>query len=250
MSNYPSRGQHGRIVRELGIRILSGELAPGMILDLEELSSQYGVSRTVMREAVKVVAGKGLVDSVRRRGTFVQDQSQWYRLDPDVLRWQFETAADVALFRQLNEVRLMIEPTAAALAAERRTEDDLDALGDALALMAQHQPGSDVTKFIEADLAFHSALLKATHNDLAASLSVVIEIGLATRDTLIHSRPTPTRESLRAHRRVLDSVVARDPEEAERRMCVLLASAASDLIAALEQDPGPTLGTDLDRQMP
>ncbi len=248
---YPSRGQHGRIVRELGIRILSGDLPPGTILDLEGLSRQYGASRTVMREAIKVLAGKGLVDSVRRRGTFVQAQSQWYRLDPDVLRWQFEATADAALFRQLSEVRLMIEPTAAALAAENRTEDDLDALGDALALMAQHQPGSDATKFIEADIAFHVTLLKATHNDLAASLSVVIEIGLATRDDLIHSRDTPTKESLRAHRRILDSVAAREPREAERRMRVLLASAASDLSAAFEgQQPRAVLSTDLDHKSP
>src|SRR4051812_683720 len=131
MSGYTSRGLHGQVVHALGLRIMSGQLPEGATIDLPALESELGVSRTVIRESLKVLTAKGLVDARQKRGTIVRDRSRWNLLDADVLRWQADTPTP-ELLTQLDELRGMIEPGAAALAARRRDDDDLDSLDTAL----------------------------------------------------------------------------------------------------------------------
>ncbi|KOX01766.1 MULTISPECIES: FadR/GntR family transcriptional regulator [Streptomyces] len=230
MTPYARRGVHGQTVEALARRILGGEIPEGATLDLVALQSELDVSLTALRESLKVLAAKGMVDARQKRGTFVRARADWNLLDADVLRWQFEGGgadeADRALLRNLAEVRAIIEPAAVRLAAERRTDDDLAALDAALAAMGEHD--TDPVHAVEADLAFHRALLAATHNELLERMEMVIESGLAHRDRLVHSSPH-SEDPVPAHRAVLDAVRDQDPRAAEAAMLALLEQAGRDL---------------------
>src|SRR3954469_3669050 len=139
MTPYARRGVHGQTVEALARRILGGDIPEGATLDLVALQSELDVSLTALRESLKVLAAKGMVDARQKRGTFVRSRADWNLLDADVLRWQFEGGrageADRSLLQRLAEVRAIIEPAAVRLAAERRTDADLAALDAALAAM-------------------------------------------------------------------------------------------------------------------
>ncbi|AEY85523.1 FadR-family transcriptional regulator [Streptomyces hygroscopicus subsp. jinggangensis 5008] len=230
MTPYARRGVHGQTVEALARRILGGEITEGATLDLVALQSELGVSLTALRESLKVLAAKGMVDARQKRGTFVRARADWNLLDADVLRWQFEggltAEADRTLLRDLAEVRAIIEPAAARLAAQHRTENDLVALDEAITAMERQ--GDDATHAVEADLAFHRALLAGTHNELLERMEMVIESGLAHRDRIVHSSPH-SEDPVPAHRAVLDAVRDQDPQAAESAMRVLLDQAGRDL---------------------
>ncbi|MER8011832.1 MULTISPECIES: FCD domain-containing protein [unclassified Streptomyces] len=229
MTPYARRGVHGQTVEALARRILGGELPEGATLDLVALQSELDVSLTALRESLKVLAAKGMVDARQKRGTFVRARSDWNLLDADVLRWQFEGGgadeADRALLRDLAEVRAIIEPAAVRLAAQRRTDADVAALDAALEAMDQDASAAHA---VEADLSFHRALLNATHNELLERMEMVIESGLAHRDRIVHSSPH-SEDPVPAHRAVLDAVRDRDPDAAEAAMRALLDQAGRDL---------------------
>lgn len=226
MSLYTRRGVHGQTVEIIARRVLSGQFAEGATLDLAALRTELGVSLTALRESLKVLAAKGMVDARQKRGTFVRTRADWNLLDADVLRWQFADAdVDATLLRNLEEVRRIVEPAAARLAAERRREADLDALEDALAAMSA---GADEpARAVEADLTFHRVLLAATHNELLQRMEVVIESGLAERDQLVHGSEH-SDDPVPSHRAVLDAVRAADADAAEGAMRALLDKASSD----------------------
>jgi GntR family galactonate operon transcriptional repressor len=234
VAGYAERGLHGQIVHELGGRIVTGRFAPGEVIDLSVLEGELGVSRTVLRESLKVLAAKGLVDARQKRGTFVRQRNEWNLLDADIIRWRSSDRSDRSLLDDLDEVRAIIEPAAARFAALRRTEPDLAALELALAEMgrAARTGGDDRTPgppdVVTADLAFHHALLAATHNELLQRMEMVIETNLAERDRLVHGAPS-AQDPVPIHRRVLDAVRDRDPDRAERAMNDLLAQARHDL---------------------
>src|SRR3954469_1673560 len=157
MTPYARRGVHGQTVEALARRILGGDIPEGATLDLVALQSELDVSLTALRESLKVLAAKGMIDARQKRGTFVRSRADWNLLDADALRWQFEggstTESDRALLRNLAEVRAIIEPAAVRLAAERRTDADLAALDGALDAMGEEDAGA--AHAVEADLAFH-----------------------------------------------------------------------------------------------
>ncbi|MGV9642960.1 FadR/GntR family transcriptional regulator [Streptomyces sp. NPDC004822] len=244
MTPYARRGVHGQTVEALARRILGGRIPEGATLDLVALQSELDVSLTALRESLKVLAAKGMVDARQKRGTFVRARSDWNLLDADVLRWQFEgageaTDADRTLLRNLAEVRAIVEPAAVRLAAERRTDADLHALEAALDAMGED--GAGPGHAVEADLAFHRALLAATHNELLERMEMVIEPGLAHRDRIVHSHPH-SEDPVPAHRAVLDAVRERDPGAAEAAMRALLVQAGRDL----DRLDGPGEATDDD----
>ncbi|WNI25426.1 FadR/GntR family transcriptional regulator [Streptomyces sp. ITFR-16] len=229
MAAYARRGVHGQTVETLARRVLSGEIPEGATLDLVALQGELDVSLTALRESLKVLAAKGMVDARQKRGTFVRARSDWNLLDADVLRWQFAdggAGAGPALLRNLGEVRGIIEPAAVRLAAERRTDADLDALEAAITAMGEQEGGA--AHAVEADLAFHRALLAATHNELLERMEMVIESGLAHRDAIVHSS-RHGEDPVPSHRVVLDAVRERDPAAAERAVRTLLDQAARDL---------------------
>jgi DNA-binding FadR family transcriptional regulator len=238
-SGYQGRGLHGEVVELLGRRILSGELDDGETLDIPGLEQELDVSRTVLREALRVLKSKGLVDARPKRGTFVQPRREWLLLDHDVVRWQFEGRDDRQFLDDLSEMRGIIEPASARLAALRRTDEDLAALERALDRMAAAARGDGDT--VDADVAFHRALLTATHNELLVRMEVVLETGLTARDRLVHGAvrdddPTP------AHAAVLDAIRDRDPEAAGSAASALLAKSLMDIEKAQATRSSATAG--------
>lgn len=227
MGQYSQRGVHGHVVNDIGSRIVSGHLPHDSTIDTAELITRYDVSRTVVREALKVLSGKGLVDARPKRGTFVRERENWNLLDPDVLRWQFAVADNPDILEQLHEVRVMVEPAAAALAAARRLEADLVELDQALDDMEASDTSTD--GIVAADQRFHRGLIDATHNELVVQLAFVIETGLAARDQYVHDHRVSVKRALQRHRDVVEAVRRKDPDAARASMMVLLEAAALDV---------------------
>jgi GntR family transcriptional regulator, galactonate operon transcriptional repressor len=217
------RGLHGQTVELLGSRIVQGVYSPGTALLPEELEGELGISKSVLREALRVLAAKGLVVSRQKRGTIVRSRSDWNLLDESLLRWLGEP--DDAFIEDINEVRKIVEPAVAELAAERRTDGDLDDLENALAGM--EKAGSDAAAVIQADLLFHRLLLFAAHNELLSRMEVVIEAGLRVRDEVVH-RGKSWPDATPGHRAVYEAVRAGDAAGARSAMDSLLEQATSD----------------------
>ncbi|MFK4189131.1 FadR/GntR family transcriptional regulator [Streptomyces sparsogenes] len=231
MPSYSGRGVHGQVVRRLGARIVGGDFAEGEVLDVRALGAELDVSLTVMRESLKVLAGKGLIDARQKRGTFVRPRAAWNLLDSDVIRWRVETGDGERLMRDLADVRSLVEPAAAHRAALRRTEADLLALDAALGAMADARGKGDADAEAAADASFHRALLAATGNELLARFDLLLEPGLRERDRLVHGHGAAD-DPVPSHRAVLDAVRDRDAPRAEVAMLDLLAKAADDLRSA------------------
>ena len=177
------------VLDTLGRRIIAGALPQGTTLPTEsQLCTEFGVSRTAVREAVKMLAAKGLVVSRQRAGTRVHEIDLWNRLDPDVLGWMSAGAFDADFSRGLLEARHAIEPAAARWAAMRATARDVAAIEIAYEAM-QTAEVSDLAACAEADLAFHSAILRASHNPVFTALIVVMSLcGLSERMQPLHLR--------------------------------------------------------------
>ncbi|CAM5280259.1 FadR/GntR family transcriptional regulator [Streptomyces atroolivaceus] len=236
MASYSGRGVHGQVVHILGTRIVSGSIPVGATLDIRALGEELDVSLTVMRESLKVLASKGLIDARQKRGTFVTERSRWNLLDADIIRWRVDGGGGEQLMRDLADVRSIVEPAAAHRAAVHRTEADLDALQDALDAMGRAQ--ADSTAAAEADAAFHRALLAATGNEMLTRMDMLLEPGLRERDRLVHTHAAAD-DPVPSHQAVLDAVRERDPARAELAMLDLLAKAAHDLDRITASSKGP-----------
>lgn len=229
MAVYRGRGLHGQIVEKIGLRIVSDSYAPGATLFADHLEQEFDVSKTVIREALKVLAAKGLVESRQKRGTVISPRRTWNLLDADVLRWQGTDRPDFAFLENLAEVRAIVEPAGARLAASRRTDDDLEDMQQALDAMAASREEPD--GMVAADVCFHQALLDAAHNELLSRMEVVLAAGLQMRDRFVHhgthgSDPMPT------HRALFEAVRDGDADLAGRTVEALLAQASADLAEA------------------
>lgn len=233
----PPRGTgrrlHGAIAHKLGVAILSGEYAPGDTLSGEiAFSEALDVSRSAYREAVQVLTAKGLVESRPKAGTRVLPRERWNLLDPDVLAWAFAGDPDVQLIRSLFELRGIIEPAAARLAAERRDRHDLKKMKDALAAMRRETLATDRGRAADRD--FHDAILCATRNDALIALSA--SIGAAVRWTTQfkqRSRALP-RNPIPDHARVYEAIAAGDPEAASKAMNALIDLALEDTHSSMD----------------
>lgn len=217
----------GTIARDLGIQIVSGRYKPGDILNGEiATSDRLHVSRSAYREAVRILAAKGLVHAQRKVGTRVSPREEWHLLDPDVLNWIFQFEPDDLLLANLFELRRIVEPEAAALAAVRRSDDDLRQMETALKGMARYSLSSEAGR--EADQAFHSALLRAGANAFVASLTT--GVGAAVKWTTVYKQQhgRRLRDSLPDHQRVYDAVASGDATTARTAMVSLIDLAFRD----------------------
>jgi DNA-binding FadR family transcriptional regulator len=222
---------HGTIARKLGIAIVSGRRQPGELLDGEiAASEQLAVSRTAYREAVRILAAKGLVDARPKVGTRINARSKWNLLDPEVLEWTFDSEPDVRLLNSLFELRNAVEAAAAGLAAQRRTAGHLQAMLTALSGMAKHTLATEAGR--QADLDFHSALLDATHNPYIISLTSGVCAAIRTT-TIFKQRKRPLRrDPLPDHLRVFEAIAAKDAHQAQLAMSELIALARADTAVA------------------
>lgn len=165
-SKKPTRGQVPAVVDILGLRMAAGEYQEGEVLPVEQdLADSLEVGRNALREAVKVLSGKGLISTAPRSGTKVRPRGEWNMLDPDVLRWHADPDIATEKFMlDLIEMRGIIEPKAAELAAVRATKEEVAAILSAYDTMAGS--GDDRQARLEADIQFHSAILRASHNEV------------------------------------------------------------------------------------
>src|SRR6478736_1738802 len=208
---------HGSIARDLGVLIVSGRYRPGHILDGEvEASERRKVSRTAYREALRILAAKGLVHSRPRVGTRVSAVEQWHLLDPDVLSWVFAGEPEPEVLHGLFELRGIVEPAAAALAAARRNQYHLDRMRRALDAMSRHTLTTDEGRI--ADKEFHAALLLATGNPFIVSLTNGVTAAVdALTEFKLRIAPLK-RDASPDHWRVYDAVAAKDAERARAAM--------------------------------
>jgi DNA-binding FadR family transcriptional regulator len=224
---------HTTIARDLGIAIAAGELRPGDTLSGEVASSaQLSVSRTAYREAVRILAAKGMVESRTRTGTRVSPRNRWHILDPEVLGWFLQTRPSEAFVRDLFEVRLMVEPPAAALAAERRTDAQLHAMADALEAMGRLKLSTEEGR--AADRAFHNAILEATQNEAVVALSSSVCAAIRWTTHFKHRVQAAPRDPMAEHLLVLQAIAAHDPELARTGMTELVRFALADMQQSLE----------------
>ena len=227
------RRLHGAIAHKLGVAILSGEYRPGDVLSGEvAFSEALNVSRSAYREAIQVLTAKGLVASRPKAGTRVLPRDRWNLLDPEVLGWAFTGEPDVDFVRSLFELRAIVEPAAARLAAQRRDKADLKAMKSALAAMRQHTLTTEAGRAADRD--FHSAILHATRNDALMVLSA--SMGAAVNWTTQfkqRSRALP-RNPIPDHARVYDAIAARDGQAAAEAMNVLVELALEDTRSAMQ----------------
>ncbi|MGA0544002.1 FadR/GntR family transcriptional regulator [Brevundimonas sp. VNH65] len=214
---------HAQIVRALGEDILAGRYPAGEKLPPEpELLARFGVSRTALREAFKTLTAKGLLIVKTRVGTKVAGPDGWNFFDADVLAWKVRTGMDADFRRHLAEVRLAVEPAAAELAAQKRTDDDLKAMRDAVAAMRAETRSE--YGFARADLSLHIAVGAASKNPMMRSLAGVIETALLEAFTLSPPvrQPELHRDTVDAHERIVDRIEARDgPGAAEAMRAVI-----------------------------
>ncbi|TQV69900.1 FadR family transcriptional regulator [Exilibacterium tricleocarpae] len=226
------------IVQDLGLAIVCGTYSAGNPFPIEaELCKHYQVSRSILREAVKMLTSKGLLNARPRQGTWVEPEQSWNLLDPDVLRWLLERKFSLNLLAEFTEVRLAIEPQAAALAAERGSEAQVAQIQRAIERMEAAEVGDDDP--LLADIAFHVAVLEASGNRFYARLQDLIDTALRISIRLTNQFKGVAVASVADHRKVLDGILARDPERARAASCALI-SEAMELIQKVQSESGKT----------
>lgn len=217
------------VTNTLGKMIVSGEFPQGSRLPTEaDLGEQMSVSRTAIRESVRTLAGKGLVESRPRVGTTVLPQSHWNQLDSDLLQWRENLPPDLPFIRALLEAREVIEPAAAGLAAKRASGQDLGRIQSAYELMCAANDG-DIESSVAADEAFHLAILTASQNPVFANFAAVIGSALRSSFRLTTTASINFSSTLEKHGDVLEAIRMRDSEKASQTMAQLLRVASADL---------------------
>ena len=224
----PIKNVHGRTLELLGEAIVSGRYPPGSGIPPEPtLCEEFGVSRTVVREAIKSLVAKGLVSTGPKVGTRVLPEDDWNWFDPDVVLWKSRVGLTREFLRDLQELRRVVEPAAVRLAAERASAEDVAAIELAYAGMKQAiEEGGD---YVANDLRFHQGLLRACHNRMVVQMSKALGALLRTSFEISTTKPDGPAKSLPLHRAVLDAVIARSPIKAERASLVLIDGAQEDI---------------------
>jgi DNA-binding FadR family transcriptional regulator len=220
------RNLQAQVAEQIGMGIIRGEVRPGEPIPSEmRLCEMLDVSRTVVREAIRLLSGKGLVEARPKSGTRVRPPEAWNQLDPDVLRWQFDAADLEVYLAKLFQLRSAVEPAAAACAALAATEQDVASIRMAADAMAV---ADNDEAWVTADIAFHRAIHLATRNEFFWPIAQMFAVVLRRSFTLAapgHHRP----RSIAEHRRVLDAIAVRDPQAAREAMALLIGHSAGDL---------------------
>lgn len=245
------RGLHRQVIDRLAMQIVSGEYPPGGPLPVEaELCETLGVGRSSVREAMRVLTDKGMVEVRPRTGARVLDRTAWRRLDPDLVRWTLANGADHDFLADLVEARRIFEPAAAALAAERATGADLAGIEAALDAMETALPrvgrAGDLEECVNADVAFHKAILAGTGNAVLGEFEVIIEAALRATFKLSAEMSRSYALTIAAHREVYEAIRFRDAGRAHAAMGGLLDVAAEDL-GLDPAGPAEPAGTDARR---
>lgn len=212
---------YSQIATILAQQILSGQLQPGdQLAGTDEICEQYNISRTVVREAVKLLTAKGLIDSRPRVGMIVRPRSDWSLLDPDVINWRVKTGFDFNFFTDLIGMRRVVEPGAAELAASLATDEEIAKIQAAFDGLESNIKNTE--SFVQADVRFHSSIIRASHNELVQQLSMTVEVAILAITKCTAIVPGSREEAMPVHKAVVDAITARDPRAANETMRVLL----------------------------
>jgi DNA-binding FadR family transcriptional regulator len=236
--------RHAALVQSLGLAIAEGSLAPHSIVRLDELEAQHGVSRSVVREAARVLSSKGMLASRRRFGTVVQPEEEWNLYDPQVIRWRLASSRRLEQLQALNELRGAIEPQAARLAAERASWDAGSELVSLAARLWSAGQRGDQEEFLRLDVEFHAAVLGASGNAMFSQLqNLVAEVltGRAEHGLMPH---LPHHEALQLHVDVASSIQRGEAGAAHAAMSRIVEQFAEEVghiwsehHAGADQDP-------------
>ncbi len=209
---------HSRVTRALALQVITAERNSQVVIFPNEgdLCKQLGVSRSILREAVKVLEDKGMVQVRPRSGTRARPRSEWNLLDPDILAWQSNLRPDPRFLLDLCEVRLAIEPTAAGFAASRATAEELIAIRQCLGMRLQVVAAENLNAAVEADLCYHTAVIAASHNPLFRQLNATIRepFRVALSYTLL--LPASVALELEEYRKLTEAIEERNPLAARR----------------------------------
>ncbi len=224
-----------RVVQQIGLSIMRNEFKPGdALLSEPELSLQFNVSRPVLREALKMLVAKGLIEPRPKIGTRVRPRTDWNLLDPDVLAWQYEIGPDKSFLQATCEVRLIFEPMAARYAAARATADEIDFTEECCQRL--QATVDSVEAYIPADLQFHAAICSAAHNELLQKIMATLDTPLRASRIITSRLPGANREAMPLHWAVTRAIRNRDEQAAEVAMRKLIILTTEDIQCVLDAD--------------
>ncbi|MDP5210798.1 FadR/GntR family transcriptional regulator [Microbulbifer sp. 2205BS26-8] len=221
------------ILDTLGKEIVAGKYANDRFPVESELCARFDASRSVLREAVKMLTSKGLLHSRQRKGTDISPEEHWSLLDPDILRWLLESKPSLALLQEFMEIRLSIEPQAAAYAAERANKDQIAKILHALERMKAAEERQDDP--LEPDIQFHTAILEASNNRFFIQLEELVRTALTISIHVTNELKGVRTANVADHKKVLDFILIRDADAAYAEMKILL-SGALKLIKEAHKD--------------
>ncbi len=206
---------HGRVIKALGLRLIKALETGEQVAFPNEaaMCEQLGVSRSILREAVKVLADKGMVDVRPRAGTRSRPRADWNLLDPDILCWQAEAKPDGRFLRELCEVRLAIEPTASGFAAVRATAEEMAAMAACLE-RRETLDGSAPEEIVQSNLQFYEAVVAASHNPMFRQLSASIRLPMQAALSYTVRLPAVRTLEREAHRALYEAIQRHDPRAA------------------------------------
>jgi DNA-binding FadR family transcriptional regulator len=236
-TSIPRQRLHDRVIREIALGVMRGSIGGAAALSTEgDLCRHFHVSRTVLREAVKVLAAKGLIDLRPRVGIRVRPREEWNLVDPDLLGWLCEAGVDERFGRDLCEVRAIIEPAAAELAAARASDQEIADLLHWYGLLEANTDNEGAR--LEADRRFHAAIFAACHNVFLTQMNTTVGVALRAAQQIGSLLPQVMAESVLAHKDVADAIARRDPAGSRAAMERLIRQATEHIHRVLHPDGG------------
>jgi GntR family transcriptional regulator, galactonate operon transcriptional repressor len=224
-----------QVGQQIGLSIMRNDFKPGdALLSEPELSLQFKVSRPVLREALKMLGAKGLIESRPRTGTRVRPRADWNLLDPDVIAWQYEVGFDRSFLQAICEIRLMFEPTTAGFAAARATAEEVARIEQCCQLL--EEAVDLIELYIPADLQFHTAICSAAHNELLQKIITTLETPLRASRIITSQLPGANRDAMPLHWAITEAIRNRDEQAAEMAMRKLIILTTEDIQRALDAD--------------
>ena len=211
------RSLSSQVAREIGRKIVSGKYHEGTLIEDENyLSEKFKVSRAVVRDAAKILVGKGLITIRRGIGTTVMPRSNWSLLDDDVIAWHLSSPLTEKQVYNLLELRMTIEPAAAWWAAERADSNDINQLEKYYKQMKNST--SSVDDYIKADALFHSSILDSSHNEYLIAFENLIFSSLLMSIRLTNIDFNLNKKSLPLHKKIIENIKNKNPKKAKEQM--------------------------------